>query len=118
MTSKGPYRLPSRPAAAAPVATPFVFLEGIFLVGTPAPIVFMDNDVCARRIGEVIVSMPADMIRADDLGGCANGGNRQESCACSYADKRFFQQLHLFSFGYHCPRHNEAGKFPFRRSHR
>jgi hypothetical protein len=61
--------LPRHPFAAMPVATAFVLTEVGFLVRTPAPIAFTNDDT--RFVRKIIrfMRMPAGVARAYDGGG-------------------------------------------------
>src|SRR6202043_1717632 len=67
--------------AAAPVAAALVFTEVEFLVRTPMPIVFMNDDT--RFVGKVIrvMRMPASVALAYDGRGCTESGRHDHHCA-------------------------------------
>lgn len=93
--------------SATPIATTFMFTEGLFFTGTPSPIAFVYDHMCVRRIGEMVVGMPADVIRTDDL--------RQRRPTIQRLPQRYKGSRKRFkiSFGDHRPRRNRAGTFLF-----
>ena len=78
-------KLPRHPFTAVPIAAAFVFPEVEFLVRTPMPIVFMNDDT--RFVGKVIrfMRMPAGVALTYDRCGCAESGRhdrRGADCGC------------------------------------
>ena len=82
-------KLPRHPFAAVPVAAALVFTEGEFLVRTPMPIIFMNDDT--RFVGEVIrfMGVPAGIALAYDGCGCAESGGHDHHCADCGCGKHF-----------------------------
>jgi hypothetical protein len=88
-------KLPRHSFAAVPVAAALVFTEDEFLVRTPMPIIFMNDDT--RFVGKVIrfMGMPAGIALAYDGCGCAESGGHDHhrgDCGCG---KQFSEHTFL-----------------------
>src|ERR1700678_1415032 len=88
-------KLPRHPFSAAPVAAALVFTEDEFLVRTPMPIVFMNDDT--RFVGKIIcfMRMPAGVALAYDGCGCTESGRHdlhRADCGCG---KDYSEHIYL-----------------------
>ena len=92
-------KLPRHPFAAAPIAAALVFAEDEFLVRTPMPIVFMNDDT--RFVGKLvdIMRMPAGVALAYDGCGCAESGRHDRHRADRGRGKDFLEHSFLVSIG-------------------
>jgi hypothetical protein len=78
--------LESVPLSVAPVAATLMLLPTIMLIVAPAPVVAMNDDAGARRVGVSGMRVPANVIVANNCGPSASGhsdGAEADQCrAC------------------------------------